>query len=126
MLSWIPRVIRTSFSGNPAILHACIGRNRRMFRAKLCRSDRFHVRYLFSFAVAPYAGAWIEIIKNVVDYMEQIVAPYAGAWIEIGTHQNLSDTDYTVAPYAGAWIEINSQSSNSGIGCSRPLCGGVD
>ena len=119
-----------------------------MFRAKLCRSDRFHVRYLFSFAVAPYAGAWIEIINNVVDYreqivapyagawieiiknvgdyMEQIVAPYAGAWIEIGTHQNLSDTDYTVAPYAGAWIEINSQSSNSGIGCSRPLCGGVD
>ena len=32
-----------------------------MFRAKLCRSERFHVRYLFSFAVAPYAGAWIEI-----------------------------------------------------------------
>ena len=34
--------------------------------------------------VAPFAGAWIEIIKRIVDEQPTVVAPFAGAWIEIG------------------------------------------
>ena len=33
--------------------------------------------------VAPYAGAWIEILKFIVMLAVIPVAPYAGAWIEI-------------------------------------------
>jgi len=33
-------------------------------------------------AVAPYAGAWIETPKMIIDLPGRIVAPYAGAWIE--------------------------------------------
>ena len=34
-------------------------------------------------AVAPFAGAWIEIIITVFVYHFIYVAPFAGAWIEI-------------------------------------------
>ena len=34
--------------------------------------------------VAPFAGAWIEIINKVPEMIEYAhVAPFAGAWIEI-------------------------------------------
>ena len=33
--------------------------------------------------VAPYTGAWIEIVPYVRDRRPHIVAPYTGAWIEI-------------------------------------------
>ena len=33
--------------------------------------------------VAPYAGAWIEIMNMMEFYIGALVAPYAGAWIEI-------------------------------------------
>ena len=35
--------------------------------------------------VAPYAGAWIEILLRTVKGRDMVVAPYAGAWIEIAT-----------------------------------------
>ena len=35
------------------------------------------------FAVAPYAGAWIEILDVAYYTVHFFVAPYAGAWIEI-------------------------------------------
>ena len=56
-------------------------------------------------AVAPFAGAWIEILKNVENAVKEIVAPFAGAWIEI-TSQFYSEEQDRVAPFAGAWIEI--------------------
>ena len=37
------------------------------------------------FAVAPFAGAWIEILKLKVPKNVLEVAPFAGAWIEIST-----------------------------------------
>ena len=44
-------------------------------------------RHLLKFAVycnvAPYAGAWIEIINEDNIMGIDMVAPYAGAWIEI-------------------------------------------
>ena len=56
-------------------------------------------------AVAPLAGAWIEI-QNSVGLTDHVgVAPLAGAWIEM-----FACIAYTVssavAPLAGAWIEI--------------------
>lgn len=40
------------------------------------------------FAVAPFAGAWIEIEKgNISKKPENGVAPFAGAWIEIWVSQ---------------------------------------
>ena len=33
--------------------------------------------------VAPFAGAWIEIMKDLKDALRSVVAPFAGAWIEI-------------------------------------------
>ena len=53
----------------------------------------FHVFFLMEitktekkshvFAVAPHAGAWIEIIFEASLQRAQEVAPHAGAWIEI-------------------------------------------
>ena len=40
--------------------------------------------------VAPYAGAWIEIIGAFYCDSFQHVAPYAGAWIEIDTSCNIA------------------------------------
>ena len=33
--------------------------------------------------VAPLAGAWIEILEEIMEDMENSVAPLAGAWIEM-------------------------------------------
>ena len=75
----------------------------------------FHVFFLMEitktekkshvFAVAPHAGAWIEIVSDGFDRCEYCVAPHAGAWIEIENTGVLVDPT-VVAPHAGAWIEI--------------------
>ena len=56
--------------------------------------------------VAPFAGAWIEmmLMSNISDMIE--VAPFAGAWIEIYLFKFDCAIDDYVAPFAGAWIEI--------------------
>ena len=59
--------------------------------------------------VAPYAGAWIEILRQNDHRRGWHVAPYAGAWIEIGIYSRLENKT-KVAPYAGAWIEICTRS----------------
>ena len=58
-------------------------------------------------AVAPFAGAWIEI--NVLGGCKSLreVAPFAGAWIEIDVAFS-GECSELVAPFAGAWIEIRS------------------
>ena len=55
--------------------------------------------------VAPFAGAWIEIMLDDGKPVKMIVAPFAGAWIEISEQTNRLFWE-TVAPFAGAWIEI--------------------
>ena len=76
--------------------------------------------------VAPYTGAWIEIIlkhcvilgtgrtlHGCVDWNRYFwcrsnfnnVAPYTGAWIEIFRLSGYTEP-VRVAPYTGAWIEI--------------------
>ena len=77
--------------------------------------------------VAPFAGAWIEIVVFFCQFSLYFVAPFAGAWIEITIplmvsylflslpsrerglksfcpHFSLASS--SVAPFAGAWIEI--------------------
>ena len=56
-------------------------------------------------AVAPFAGAWIEMIPNHLNTVSGSVAPFAGAWIEIQTTSKHLYS-FLVAPFAGAWIEI--------------------
>ena len=76
-------------------------------------------------AVAPYAGAWIEIARPVCCTSPVSVAPYAGAWIEIYKVKRLEDMTI-VAPYAGAWIEIPTLNTCGGGGHGRSLRGSVD
>ena len=42
-----------------------------------------HIRYGGFPAVAPYTGAWIEIVSMKNYYILSKVAPYTGAWIEM-------------------------------------------
>ena len=73
--------------------------------------------------VAPFAGAWIEILTPTHGSAEDNVAPFAGAWIEIGRNSLWSTFSILVAPFAGAWIEIKML-SESGIAASvAPFAG---
>ena len=62
------------------------------------------------YAVAPLAGAWIEIAFLDLVLKRQGVAPLAGAWIEILLLE-AARRRLQVAPLAGAWIEIFVRSS---------------
>ena len=53
------------------------------------------------------------------------VAPLAGAWIEINGHHAFTLT-VTVAPLAGAWIEIAGSDASFSGGASRSPRGSVD
>ncbi len=82
---------------------------------------------LVTFAVAPLAGAWVEIFKIIYLLPEVPVAPLAGAWVEIiepmgtkvakkslpsrerGLKFRIHHSKHLlslVAPLAGAWVEI--------------------
>ena len=51
-------------------------------RERGLKSQRDHL-YTFYCIVAPFAGAWIEILNSLVKFGSLPVAPFAGAWIEI-------------------------------------------
>ena len=64
-------------------------------------------------------------IKNKKYMIMRLVAPYAGAWIEMLLEKN--DIYYKhVAPYAGAWIEILPLTEKTITGLCRSLRGSVD
>ena len=100
-----------------------------------------------TYYVAPFAGAWIEII--CVLYMDGIydVAPFAGAWIEMRKDARTGVAGRSlpsrerglkcpyrkkffptpaVAPFAGAWIEINVLNVIDDTDARRSLRGSVD
>ncbi len=56
--------------------------------------------------VAPFMGAWIEIMQGLANYSRNGVAPFMGAWIEICIAIGVNDL-LNVAPFMGAWIEIH-------------------
>lgn len=45
-----------------------------------CKNNKI----LYKFAVAPFAGAWIEILKKNGIIKGTKVAPFAGAWLKDG------------------------------------------
>ena len=55
--------------------------------------------------VAPFVGAWIEIIVKISSTSSSVVAPFVGAWIEMFYQRSVLSV-YIVAPFVGAWIEI--------------------
>ena len=55
--------------------------------------------------IAPFAGAWIEIVTVTGTWQTWPIAPFAGAWIEM-TITELIPVPIRIAPFAGAWIEI--------------------
>ena len=58
------------------------------------------------YGVAPFTGAWIEIVDEVTHhYTPDDVAPFTGAWIEIRLRAKPLRVRL-VAPFTGAWIEI--------------------
>ena len=86
---------------------------------------RILIRLFCIFLVAPFAGAWIEIVYCPVMWGSVLVAPFAGAWIEMALKQWKSRS-ITVAPFAGAWIESGAVASQDNVGEGRTLRGCVD
>ena len=78
-----------------------------------------------TYPVAPFAGAWIEIIIGIIHRSRLKVAPFAGAWIEMDSAVNPVEGG-TVAPFAGAWIEIITKESDEQRSDRRSLRGSVD
>ena len=76
------------------------------------------------YTVAPFAGAWIEIILYTISQTSISVAPFAGAWIEISMLCESFGVN-EVAPFAGAWIEIVCVGALGYLFC-RSLRGSVD
>ena len=77
------------------------------------------------FNVAPFAGAWIEILSYLLNFVYASVAPFAGAWIEIAD-KAFKTASSGVAPFAGAWIEIITAIPYSMAQVCRSLRGSVD
>ena len=76
-------------------------------------------------AVAPHAGAWIEITAPIAVNLSSAVAPHAGAWIEIA-RENSRRKQCLVAPHAGAWIEIQERAEGAEPSAGRAPRGRVD
>ena len=76
-------------------------------------------------AVAPFAGAWIEMVYASAVRCQTYVAPFAGAWIEMIT-TIIRIASLTVAPFAGAWIEMLLLWNVGDIQQGRFLRGSVD
>ena len=75
--------------------------------------------------VAPFTGAWIEILAGMRNCILFHVAPFTGAWIEIINHGR-RPSENRVAPFTGAWIEIGYEHQWSAYAKSRSLHGSVD
>ena len=87
------------------------------------------------FDVAPFTGAWIEMIGSKALSGRRGVAPFTGAWIEIHELEKSTGCGHTshpsrvrglksrrrndhqeplqVAPFTGAWIEISTAEKSS-------------
>ena len=75
--------------------------------------------------VAPFTGAWIEIVFRRIELSAVRVAPFTGAWIEIRNMRTLADI-IAVAPFTGAWIEIARSFQCMNMDKCRSLHGSVD
>ncbi len=78
-----------------------------------------------SLSVAPFTGAWIEILSLSKSFRFRFVAPFTGAWIEISLDKFVLMI-VLVAPFTGAWIEIGNPVVEALPAGRRSLHGGVD
>ena len=72
--------------------------------------------------VAPFTGAWIEILKLLPFSVDMIVAPFTGAWIEIIGKAHMVGRD-PVAPFTGAWIEMPTRRPSPASATVAPFTG---
>ena len=75
--------------------------------------------------VAPFTGAWIEIVPFKLSLKLCNVAPFTGAWIEICVAYRDMRV-FSVAPFTGAWIEIEQLPDQYPGRICRSLHGSVD
>ena len=80
--------------------------------------------FLARIAVAPFAGAWIEISWNTHDLGNGGVAPSAGAWIEIMATKSERGEDASLPPRERGLKSTKSQDQASRR--RRSLRGSVD
>ena len=78
-----------------------------------------------AYYVAPFTGAWIEMMDDLAKNTIDAVAPFTGAWIEINS-SFASLRVWSVAPFTGAWIEINHNKHYQRYLYCRSLHGSVD
>ena len=72
---------------------------------------------LWNIAVAPFAGAWIEMMKNNFEFGLFMVAPFVGVRIEISGTE-VTEMSCSVAPFMGAWNNswaLVSEFAKSGV-----------
>ena len=75
--------------------------------------------------VAPFTGAWIEMLMHRTYMNIENVAPFTGAWIEMLTTLKRY-MKAKVAPFTGAWIEICPTLPHAWLFSRRSLHGSVD
>ena len=77
-------------------------------------------------AVAPLAGAWIEIHIPIKWRIPFLVAPLAGAWIEIAFINNRDTVAWTSLPSRERGLKLFDHSRRCAIDPSRSPRGSVD
>ena len=80
----------------------------------------------WSYYVAPFTGAWIEIRHALTTAIGWCVAPFTGAWIEISLSADWLSLGAQVAPFTGAWIEMTTNRRRRRWATRRSLHGSVD
>ena len=91
----------------------------------LCVLDKWVAGILGSFAVAPCAGAGIEINHFNPSFPAAMSPPARGRGLKYASGSAYVDKT-NVAPCAGAGIEIRKLIRQLGLGPGRPLRGGGD
>ena len=76
-------------------------------------------------AVAPLAGAWIEIVQAASAACCKASPPSRGRGLKYLVQAWISANN-VVAPLAGAWIEMNTRGHMMSLRPCRPPRGGVD
>ena len=70
--------------------------------------------------VAPLAGAWIEIAKDLISLFAVMVAPLAGAWIEIAFINNRDTVAWTSLPSRERGLKYAGHAVVGSRGASLP------
>ncbi len=78
-------------------------------------------------AVAPFAGAWIEIRRTGYDYAYLVyVAPFAGAWIEMNAENTAVMRYYVSLPSRERGLKFGARIRGAVRVYCRSLRGSVD